>query len=159
MKYILSFTLICLSLVASAQKETPASGCNASQNYVEIGGPGIFYSINYDGRFGKTEKGLGFRAGAGILASGGESFTTFPVGLNYLIGSEGKYFEVGAGASFLNYNSSFDWFDGGASTGYLQLGYRNQPTKQGFTWRANFTPLFGSGYFVPFASVSLGYKF
>jgi len=159
MKYILSFTLICLSLVASAQKETPASGGNASQIYVEIGGPGIFYSINYDGRFGKTEKGLGFRAGAGILASGGESFTTFPLGLNYLIGSEGKYFDGGAGVAFFNHNIRFVWFDCGATTGYLQLGYRNQLTKQGFTWRANFTPLFGSGYFVPFASVSLGYKF
>ena len=38
---------------------------NASQVYFELGGAGIIYSFNYDGRFGKYENGIGFRAGFG----------------------------------------------------------------------------------------------
>ena len=45
------------------------TSANASQIYLEVLGPGIAYSINYDGRFGKIENGLGMRVG--VSGAGG----------------------------------------------------------------------------------------
>lgn len=143
------------------KKEIRTPSATASQMYFEFGGAGILYSLNYDTRFLKKENGLGGRIGIGIISVDETTFSAIPVGLNYLFGYDGKYFEVGTGVSFLSYkeNSDVDLFNGSATTGYLQIGYRSQPNKPGFTWRANFSPFFGNKYFVPSGGVSIGYRF
>lgn len=163
MKFYFFFILSVLSLqVLQAQKieaRTPSS--TASQMYFEFGGAGILYSLNYDTRFLRKENGLGGRVGIGIISVDETTFSAIPLGLNYLFGNDGKYFEVGAGISFLSYkeSSDVDLFNGSANTGYLQIGFRNQPNKTGFTWRAIFSPFFGAKYFVPSGGVSIGYRF
>jgi hypothetical protein len=140
---------------------------NAKAAYAEIGGPGLA-SANFDMRFSQKEDGLGGRIGVGGFTisdgyGGHSSLFTIPVGLNYLLGKDGKnYFEVGAGFTYIggtsrdryesqNFNSSF---------GNLTLGYRLAPARGGFMFKAQITPIFGNGFFIPYwAGLGFGYKF
>src|SRR6218665_2902340 len=88
----------------------------AKSVYGELGGPGIA-SINYDMRFQKKDNGLGFRVGIGGFSVRSEysdgsserlSLFTVPLGLNYLIGNDGRhYFEVGAGATIVSLKNTW----------------------------------------------------
>lgn len=134
---------------------------NASQVYFELGGPSIIYSFTYDGRFAKQENGLGMRIGFGGAAVSGEGFVTIPFQLNYLLGTNGKYFEMGSGVTLA---PGIDIFDNDTHTyGTLTFGFRKQPVgKKGFSFRVAFTPLIGfneGGSFLPFVGVSWGYRF
>lgn len=145
----------------------------AKSVFFELGGPGLA-SVNYDMRFNKTQDGLGFRVGVGGFSvrsdfSDGSrdrtSLITVPVGINYLIGKDTKhYFEVGAGATYINAKYTSDFEDDNdafrESFGHLTFGYRLQPQTKGFTFRAAITPVFGKGFFIPYyAGISFGYKF
>jgi hypothetical protein len=141
---------------------------SAKAAYAEIGGPGVV-SANFDLRFSKREDGLGGRIGVGGF-SVKEAFTetrtsvfTVPVGINYLLGKDGKnYFELGAGFTYLGASSKneFDSENFSSSFGNLTLGYRLAPTKGGFMFKAEITPIFGNGFFIPYwAGVGFGYKF
>lgn len=152
MLVLITATLVSVS--ASAQK-------SAKVVYGELGGPGLA-SLNYDMRFARKNDGLGFRVGFGGFAIDGSSIVLVPVGLNYLIGKDGKnYFELGAGATLLSTSeesNSGDPFT--TSFGHLNIGYRLQPANGGFFFKAAITPVFGSGFFWPYwAGVGFGYKF
>lgn len=135
---------------------------NASQVYFELGGAGIIYSFNYDGRFSKYENGLGFRVGIGGASVNGDGYFAVPVQINYLAGTKGKYFEIGAGTT---YAPGLKLFDDQSSNVYgtVCLGFRKQPSgKKGFTFRAAFMPIIGfenNASFLPFAGISWGYRF
>ncbi|MEP6750423.1 MAG: hypothetical protein ABJB86_21975 [Bacteroidota bacterium] len=161
--------LIVLIILILAQQRIYAQGSerpmqttsNGSQIYFEMGGAGIIYSFNYDGRFSKYENGLGFRIGIGGASVEGSGYYAVPVQINYLAGARGKYFEVGGG---LTYAPGLDLFDDPTNVyGTLTFGFRKQPVgKKGFTFRAAFTPIIGFSYggsFVPSAGISFGYKF
>ena len=141
---------------------------SAKALYVEIGGPGLA-SINYDMRLQPKEDGIGFRIGVGgySLDEGSgykESKLFIPIGLNYILGKDQKhYFELGAGYTYVsnkssnNYNYSGDF---SSSFGNLTFGYRIAPAKGGFFFKAEITPVFGKGFFIPyFGGVGFGYKF
>jgi len=125
-------------------------------------GPGVFYSINYDTRFGKKEKGLGMRVGMGAVFTNGEGIVSLPVGLNYLAGRNGNYLEVGGGLTYLTAASS-GIVDGSGVLGFTTFGYRRQTYKQkNVTWRVAFDPLLSisDGFsLIPFFGFSLGYRF
>lgn len=134
---------------------------NAKSIYVELGGPGLA-SFNYDMRLSGKNDGIGGRIGIGGFTVDGETVTFIPLGANYLLGKDNKnYFEFGGGVTFVSYKSNFNG-DGNfrSNFGHLTLGYRLQPAKGGFLFRAAVTPVFGSGFFLPyFVGVSLGYAF
>ncbi|WP_194774332.1 hypothetical protein [Pararhodonellum marinum] len=90
--------------------------------YVELGGPGLPYSFNYDFRFDKTKiDSWGMRIGAGGYAvSGGDSFFSLPVQINKLMGNGPHYFEIGGGATFVAFKSS--------TYSYCQSGEYNSVT-------------------------------
>jgi len=139
--------------------------------FAELGGAGLLISFNYDARFNKTADGLGWRLGLGYSFSDAPAFITIPVGLNYLVGNNGKYFEVGAGATYLgitNHSGVDDLSIGGRDInknrdgllfGTITLGYRRQPVRGGFNFRAGITPLFGEGGPGITAYVSFGFNF
>ncbi len=133
----------------------------AKSVFVELGGPGLA-SINFDTRFGAREGGIGGRIGIGGFSVGGNGIFVFPVALNYLLGKDTKnYFEIGAGITPV-IASGDEIGDGNFATtfGHLNFGYRLQPLDGGFTFRAFITPVFGSGFFIPYwGGVSFGYKF
>jgi hypothetical protein len=136
----------------------------AKSIYFELGGPGLA-SFNFDTRFTKKEGGIGGRIGFGGFAIDGSSAIFVPVGLNYLFGKDSKnYFEIGAGVTpvFIDEGeddvSEDDTFT--ETFGHLLFGYRLQPIKSGFTFRAFMCPIFDSQTFFPlYGGVSFGYKF
>lgn len=165
MKKILFLALFaCIAATGFAQQAAKAM-------FFELGGPGLA-SFNYDTRFTKKEDGIGGRIGFGGFKLGSNSQSVgaifVPVGLNYLIGKDGKhYFEVGAGATFVgiftNNDDPYDNHEDGnfeSTFGHLNFGYRLQPADGGFFFRAAINPIFDGDSFIPYyAGVAFGYKF
>jgi hypothetical protein len=165
MQYLkFSFTIFifcfCVLYTSAQTSEAVISAPTAKNVYAEIGGPGIF-SFNYDQRF-KGQNGLGFRAGFGGIGFIGAGVFAVPVGLNYISGSHGNYFEMGAGASAITISDGESFFSNNSSTviGFINFGYRYQPEKKGFTGRVFFCPIFTqTGYLPIYGGISAGYKF
>lgn len=155
-KILLLLITISVSLIVEAQ--------SAKSINFELGGPGLA-SLNFDTRFGPKEDGFGGRIGVGgfSLRSDGEGVGVIfiPVGLNYLIGNDEKnYFEIGAGVTPVFASSTFDSDNFSTTFGHVLFGYRMQPRKGGFIFRAFISPVFGEFGFLPyFGGVSFGYKF
>ena len=87
--------------IAQEATATRELGNRAQTIFVELGGPG-FISANYDFRFNETRNAWGMRAGLGYFSIEDESMFTIPIQINYLLGKEGNYFEIGGGASFVS---------------------------------------------------------
>jgi hypothetical protein len=152
-----TFVVICFIFAVTTAVEAQTG---AKAIFFELGGPGLA-SINYDMRFGKKEDGLGFRAGFGGFSIEDASVLFVPLGVNYLLGKDGKnYFELGGGITAVSSND--DLGDGAFTTsfGHLNFGYRLQPANGGFLFRAGIVPIFNKDGFVPYyAGISFGYKF
>ena len=126
--------------------------------YFELGGPGIA-SLNYDFRFSGRQKGLGARIGFGSSFDD-NSVSYLPIGINYLIGKEKHFFEMGAGVTPVFGNKHGGNSAISESFGHLLFGYRFQPLNDGFTFRAFVSPVINNNAFVPYyGGLSLGYKF
>jgi hypothetical protein len=136
--------------------------------YLELGSAGLFYSLNYDTRFAAAHNGLGGRLGIGTWKAGSTTFITVPFQLNYLIGSRSNFLELGAGATLLTLNGTYN---GNPLLSYHQLivsttvlptttiGYRHQPYHGGIDFGVSFNPLLLNGTFIPYFGGSLGYTF
>jgi len=131
--------------------------------YAELWGKGLLFTANYDRRFSKRLDGLGFSIGAGYIKIDDVSLFSLPVGLNYLLGKNGKYFELGAGASYFSARITDigDATDHGSTVvGTMTIGYRSQPVHSGFMFRAGVNPIFFKNTFIPYwPYVSFGYSF
>lgn len=153
--------ILCLLFCGSLHAQT------AKVVYAELGGPGLI-SINYDMRFTQEESGLGGRIGVGGFSlnddyDGRVSLLTIPVGLNYLLGKDGKnYFEVGAGFTYMNVSAKDEYNRSTleSSFGNITLGYRLAPANGGFVFKAQITPIFNKYGFMPYyGGIGFGYKF
>lgn len=152
---------------SSRQLNTHEPGARAQSVYFELLGPGATYSFNYDTRFQETLNGFGGRVGVSYIAVDGNSVFTAPVMLNYLLGKDGKYFEMGIGGTYINFNNAQSaeenevlFIDESTVFGTMVFGYRRQPVDGGFMFRAGLSPFFGQGNFIPYyAYLSLGYTF
>ncbi|OOQ59300.1 hypothetical protein [Mucilaginibacter pedocola] len=180
------------SLSATAQtisKTDSLAKVNANKKarnvYFEALGPAGVYSFNYDTRFKNRQDGLGGRVGLSYYAQDGDKLFAIPIVVNYLLGKEGKYFEIGAGATFYHFNSesSRKFFGERYSSsftvspegyyyyepqptsetsvfGSFNFGYRYQPVNGGFSFRGGFSPIFSSHEFIPYwPYLSFGYSF
>jgi hypothetical protein len=180
---VLVVTVLFFPLEVLAQYSLPTRSV-----FVELGGPGLVYSFNYDFRFDKDRMdSWGMRVGAGGYAitdtweGGGKdsnALLTVPVQVTKLFGRSVHFFEVGGGATFIYYrNQYYDWSsnstqvrkdfdfilnsgDTPALMGTLNFGYRKIPVNGGFTFRANLTPVFNQNGFWPiWGGVGFGYAF
>jgi hypothetical protein len=178
---VLSILAVCFSTVSGYSQDTIHLKRQALSDrlitdrapqaiYTELGGAGLLLSLNYDSRFSKRVDGLGFRVGVGYSFTNDPSFFTVPVGLNYLLGRNGNYFEVGAGVTYVGLSSNNgDAFvsignnDLTNKTSFLfttiSFGYRRQPINGGFNFRGGFTPVFVEGQSGIAPYISLGYNF
>jgi hypothetical protein len=152
---------ITAAVSAQGQEREGKTSANASQVYLEVGGAGVVYSLNYDGRFGKIENGFGFRLGIGGASYGGDGYIAIPAQVNYLLGSKGQYLELGAGISYVSITDIFDSGDKASQVlGAFTIGFRKQPFgKKGLTWRIAFTPFIGDGFIQPWGGASVGFRF
>jgi hypothetical protein len=149
--------------------------------YVDLAGPGLFYSLNYDrelipnlsARIGISYLSIGASAtdGSGNTASVGLSYWAVPITASYLgIGSANNIFELGGGPVIMNFSGSGlvesgdeDVSAGGSVTTVALTGlagYRHQPADGGFVFRVGLSPMMVLGAnFLPWGYLSLGAAF
>jgi hypothetical protein len=140
-------------------------GVNTKIVFFEVGGAGLALTLNYDARIGHKVNGWGFRAGAGYYADGyGNSVTTVPLQVNYLMGNGPHFLELGAGTTFLNsYGSNkgktfiFDRVTGFIGT--ATIGYRFQSPDKRLNFRLAFVPIIYDEGLIPAGGLSVGYTF
>lgn len=160
MKQVVICIIVCLYTI----NILTAQAANAL--YLEVGGPGIF-SLNYDRRFIASDDGPGIRLGIGpaveisrYIASHSIPFSLrMPVGVNYLLGKNGNYFELEMGYSFsFNKNPINNIYT--ESFGYIHIGYRYAPKYKNFIFRIGIIPVIKSWVIFPlWGGISFGYKF
>jgi len=131
--------------------------------FLELGGPGLAISLNYDQRFSGGKDGWGYRVGMGYFGDGGNTVFTIPLQINYLVGSNGKYFEFGGGTTFLNTTGDntgktfiFDRITGFIGT--ATIGVRYEPEKS-LNFRLGFVPIFSNDEIIYAGGFSVGYTF
>ena len=166
-----------LWLILLLTLSTTFAQAQSNNVFVELGGNGILYSINYDRMI--TRK-ISVRAGWGPFAlystdglgNSGKVIVHFvPVLANLLLGGDHKL-EIGGGVTFVKVNGTINFagksYDGSES-GTVQtvlLGYRYQKADApGFLFRVSITPIriptsaSSKATFFPWGGVSLGYSF
>ncbi|GAC1300287.1 MAG: hypothetical protein NVSMB24_00550 [Mucilaginibacter sp.] len=135
----------------------------AEDIFFEIYGPGLTISGNYDTRFTRRRDGLGMRIGVGYDGSNNSGVVMLPVQVNYLIGKNTKFLELGVGVTLLSANDDGLPFNSKGTSdltiGTMTFGYRYQPVNSGFTFRVSLNELFNNANFIPYAGVSFGYCF
>jgi hypothetical protein len=139
-------------------------GDKAQSVYLEVGGPGLALTVNYDSRFGHRRNGWGYRVGAGYFATDGNNVFSIPLQVNYLFGKGRSLIEVGGGTTFLNShgNSNGKTFVFDRVTGFIgtaTIGYRYQPEERGINIRIGFVPIFYDEGIIAAGGVSVGYNF
>jgi hypothetical protein len=162
----------------SGEADTAASANQRSAKnaiYLDLGGPGAVYSINYDrmitddlsARIGFSYMSFGASAGD---ASASVSIMSIPLTVSYLgIGSLSNMLEVGGGGAILriagdSFISGDDAASASASVTALSLsplaGYRHQAPDGGFVFRVGVSPIIvlGGGT-LPWGYMSFGAGF
>jgi hypothetical protein len=159
------------------QRSEPVSGVSLSHNalYIELAGPGLLYSLNYEYRFSQK---FSVRAGLSmwsidsldllILQIKNFKYRSFPLMINYMTGKRSSHFELGLGIMPLFVQGDFTVFyflDAGETSktnhllGIGTIGYRYQRNEGGFIFRAGATPVFSSSGGAFTFGISLGYGF
>ena len=160
--------VICLlseSYEVTAQIREPTIKKN--QVYLELGGCGLTYTLNYERLLSKK---FALRGGIGItpglLFVDGTIFT-IPLTGSYLIGEGYSKLELGLGATYMT-TTDVDIFGLPAGSSSLIafdgiIGYRGGSPNGGFIFRIAFNPMYSSDFnpkkFVPYGLVSFGFGF
>lgn len=129
--------------------------------YLELGGNGLFTSVNYDYQLTK-KPGFGIRTGIGFYSLNPFQLT-IPVGINYLfeLQKDKSYMEVGFGATWTKENVSLylkpDLSKKRSNFGnyFPTVGYRKH-TKNSLMWRISLTPVVNQNGFAPFFGFAFG---
>lgn len=121
--------------------------------YLEVGGSGLIYSINYDRVLQDR-----FSVRAGVAMYGQDGYF-IPVVGNYLLGKGNSRLELGLGVSIMSIE--FGFFDSEEQVsriiGTASFAYRYQKAGGGIFGKAGFTPLFGEAGLLPWFGASIGY--
>lgn len=148
--------------------------------YVDLLGPGLFYSLNYDRviaddvsvRVGLSYFSVGASGGSGSTSASVKfSYLAIPITASYLgIGSENNMLELGGGGMIMNFKGSGliknDSASGSVGESVTTVamtgmaGYRHQPADGGFVFRVGLSPIVTFGYgVIPWGYLSLGAAF
>ncbi len=155
----LSFLIFCCSSFLFGQSISKRQSV-----YLELGGNGLFTSVNYDYQLTK-KPGFGIRAGIGFYSLNPFELT-IPIGINYLfeLQQNKSYMELGFGATWTKVNVSLylepDLNKKRTNFGnyFPTIGYRKH-TKKSFMWRISLTPVVNQNGFAPFFGGSFGKLF
>lgn len=132
--------------------------------YGELGGSGVFYSLNYDQRF-VGQHGFGARIGASVfpeLDPHGGYLLFLPFEINYLVGEDRiNFIELGIGATLAN-ALDYNYFNALTTrqlgvAGHYTVGYRYQsPRARGINFRIFVSPFFVDGRTQLWGGISFG---
>lgn len=163
---LLSLAISPLSLVHAQEDVIGPTEFARNSIFVELGGNGILYSLNYDYKFANHISG---RIG-GMFATLRDENSDERIGLlllptmvNYLIGSGNSRIELGLGLLWGYANGELD--DVGSFSGFglggatSTIGYRLQPVEGGFNFRVALTPFVTSDGFQFWGGLGFGFGF
>jgi hypothetical protein len=153
--------LFCLNLPLVSQPLDPKYSRNAV--YLELGGQGVLYTINYDYRFTTF-----FAARVGFTHYTIPQFffadltiTAFPIMGEFLLFGENHFLELGVGLMPTIGESSFHFFSSTKSgvVGIANIAYRYQPVDGGLLFRASMPFFVTDNGAKVWGGVSFGYAF
>lgn len=136
--------------------------------YLEGLGNAGLYSVNYDRRFTPS---LSLRGGISVVGATDQqtgqevSLLIVPVTLNYLAGGPNHSLEMGVGPLFAagSVDDLETTSDSEISSGLAGVtstfGYRYQPARGGFVFRAGLIPFYSANEFQLWAGISVGLAF
>ena len=134
--------------------------------YFELGGNGLFTSINYERQLLKNTR-LNFHIGAGIYGVQ-PTYLTIPFGINYLykLNNSTSYIDLGFGATYSKADVIL-YASIKRNPGYIQTNFWNFIPSIGFrkflksNWLYRFalTPVINHNDFLPFLGFSIGKRF
>jgi hypothetical protein len=173
---IFFFSLVAFAGFAQISLQDKNRNINRNNVYLELGGTGYYYSVNYELLIVKSSATALFgRIGLEYLPiRDADRMVHFPLAANLLLGKKRSKLEIGFGALF---RLDFSPNNIGGEGYYLTnpptrifmapaLGWRwnSKPNEYGeqFMIRATFTPLLGMNvfsstpFFVPWAGISFG---
>ncbi|MCB9185313.1 MAG: hypothetical protein H6601_01045 [Flavobacteriales bacterium] len=175
---VLAFFLLAFAMQANAQKLAVGAdkGTNNHIVYLELGGAGYYYTVNYERLLFNRKAFAGFgRIGFEYIPFlGADRLIHFPIGANFTYGERRHRVEAGVAALFrMDFSPGVGFGEGFYLTDpptriFLcpSLGYRfhAKPNEWGSTFflRATFTPIIGMDvfddrpYFLPHAGISIG---
>jgi len=175
------FIMFC-SLTVNAQVNTSdstATSDNTANKYnsvfVELGGNGLYYTVNYDRLFKFSDyiyisRRVGLHYSNNLLGNN-YRFIGIPLEISGLIPISDRHFlEIGAGITILNRLKNSDNHNETLAILALRAGFRYQRPNGGFFFKAGFTPLYNfyvdhplpntnyfSWFFLP--GIAFGYTF
>lgn len=170
-KHFTVFVFLLIAFSAHCQNNTIHPFQNKNSIQLELGGPAVFYSLNYE-RILLNSGRLKTAAQVGISyypPKMGMRDIWIPIGINEIISFGNHHLEAGIG--YMPIREALrepdlqvrDWFWSHIMTG--RIGYRYQKPGGHFILRAAFTPvleidILGHGdKFHPLGGVSVGYSF
>ena len=177
---VLSIFILCSSNLKAQKKAPPVFDGYHKNITTEFFGSHLRFGVNYDMRLRKGKMdGVGFRVGVGGINVGqfGQDksletvLVTFPIEFNHLVGKRRSSLVTGIGILpvYAAVNNNEDVFsvrvvdeEGfGIAGGFLTLGYRFQPLRNGLTFQMNWNPLIirKEGFLAGWFGVSLGFAF
>ena len=169
--------LVSITLIHTAKAQTEfCNEINKNSVYIELGGNGVLYSLNYDRFFEisnrlKASCRLGFHYSEN-LNDNGNRFIGFPIEISglYSIFKNKHFLEIGTGLTFMNDNDFSMDNKAQVFIWVLRAGYRYQKPEGGLFLRLGFTPMYDFYVMNPmshidyhswflFGGVGIGYTF
>ena len=126
--------------------------------YLELGGSGVLYSINYERTFIEKEI-LSLNGRFGISFFPG--IFAIPITMHILVGKIRNFLDIGTGISLIRLESSRD-FDPFIPLQTIIVGYRFQSIYNGIVFRIAYTPFiewFNKPPVYHWGGLAIGYRF
>jgi len=126
--------------------------------YLELGGSGVLYSINYERTFIEKEI-LSLNGRFGISFFPG--IFAIPITMHILVGKIRNFLDIGTGISLIRLESSRD-FDPFIPLQTIIVGYRFQSIYNGIVFRIAYTPFiewFNNPPVYHWGGLAIGYRF
>ena len=144
--------------------QTQEQDYSRSAVYAELGGQGIFYTLNFDYRFTRHLCGrIGFtRFTLEDFFGSDLTITGFPLMAEYLVGGGNHSLELGAGGILVQGTSTFRFISASSKWGLVgttTVGYRYQPSDGGLFFRVSIPAFFTSGGSGIWGGLSIGDAF
>jgi hypothetical protein len=149
--------LLLLAAFFSADAQRAEQPMQKNTFFLELGGNGLFYSLNYDRiLLGRSTWKLSGRMGGLYFPGLGEAnrhMIGLPLELSYLRGRNNHHLELGLGFTpmydtypIMGLDGQKDVVQDLALMGVARIGYRHQKREGGLFYKIGFTPLLGTVY-------------
>ncbi len=159
--------LLIVALLNSTTKVSAQKKVNLNTIYFELGGNGLFTSVNYERQLLKNTR-VNFHLGIGIYGLQ-PGYLTIPFGIKYLfkLKKSNSYITLGLGITYSKADVSLYAIVDHVNQNYRNTNYLNyipnlayrKITKTNLMYSLSVTPVINHNGFFPFAGFSIGKNF